>query len=225
MRAACYCATRNLYGALAPSVKSLLANSDVERVFILAEDDVFPYPLPDCVQVVNVGAQTFFPPGGPNYNNGWTWMVLMRAALHRVFPDLDRILSLDADTIVREDVSGLWRLPLDGYWIAGAREYRKSKDGLVYINAGVMMLNLEQLRADGKGDELIEALNRKRFLYNEQDCIAELCQGGILEIPSFYNANAFTEPTAERRIEHFAAIHWWETDPLVQEWRERPWPR
>ena len=225
MRAACYCATRNLYGALEPSVKSLLANSDVERVYILAEDDVLPIPLPACVEIVNVGAQTWFPPGGANYNNGWTWMVLMRAALHRVFPDLDRILSLDVDTIVTQDVSGLWRLPLDAFWLAGAREPRKSWGEHLYVNCGVLMLNLRRLRETGKGDELIEALNRTHFLYNEQDCIASRCQGGILEIPSKYNANDFTLPTAERRIVHFAAISNWQSQPLVAEWRDKVWTR
>lgn len=142
-----------------------------------------------------------------------------------MFPSLDRILSLDVDTIVREDISALWDLPLDGFWLAGALEPLKTREGRIYINSGVMLLNLRQLRETGKGDELIDALNRQPFDYPEQDCIAELCQGGILEIPSAYNANAFTLPTTQRRIEHFAAIPWWPTDPLVRAWREAPWPR
>ena len=225
MKAAVYCATRNLYRDLIPAVKSLLANSDVDRVYLLIEDDAFPEELPACVETFNVSDQPWFLPGGANYSNGWTWMVLMRAALHRVFPSLDRILSLDVDTIVREDISALWDLSLDGFWLAGALEPLKTREGRIYINCGVMLLNLRQLRETGKGDELIDALNRRPYDYPEQDCIAELCQGGILEIPSAYNANAFTLPTTRRRIEHFAAIPWWPTDPLVRAWREAPWPR
>lgn len=224
MKAACYCATRNLYDALLAPLKSLLANSGVERVYLLIEDDRFPYPLPSCVQCINVSAQPYFRPDGPNYHSGWTWMVLMRAALHRVFPDLDSILSLDVDTIVAQDISPLWDLPLEGHWLAAVREPQRSQKGL-YINAGVMLLNLRQLRADGKGDELIEALNTRPYDYNEQDCISELCRGGILEIPSVYNANAFTEPTATRAIVHYAATPWWRTEPLPLYWRDQPWPR
>ena len=225
MKAAVYCATRNLYRDLIPAVKSLLANSDVDRVYLLIEDDAFLEELPACVETFNVSDQPWFPPGGANYSNGWTWMVLMRAALHRVFPSFDRILSLDVDTIVREDISALWDLSLDGFWLAGALEPLKTMEGRIYINCGVMLLNLRQLRETGKGDELIDALNRRPYDYPEQDCIAELCQGGILEIPSDFNANAFTLPTTRRRIEHFAAISWWPTNPLVQAWREAPWPR
>lgn len=224
MKAACYCATRNLYYALRAPINSLLANSDVERVFLLIEDDALPYPLPSCVTCVNVSGQRFFDPSGPNYNNGWTWMSLMRTALHRVFPDLDQILSLDVDTIVVQDISNLWDVSLDGYWLAAVPEPKRSLESM-YINAGVMLLNLQQLREDGKGDELIETMNRKPYDYCDQDCISEICRGGILEIPSAYNVNAFTGPTAVQAIVHYAAIPWWQTEKLVELWRDRPWVR
>jgi len=216
MKAACYCATRNIYGDLAPSVNSLLANSDVDKVYLLIEDDTFPYKLPQKVETRNVKEQTYFHRNGPNFNNSWTYMVLMRAALHREFPDLDRILSLDVDTIVAKDISELWELPIDDYWIAGAREPYKSQFYDLYINCGVMLMNLKKLREDGKGDELINALNTKRYSYNEQDAIADLCHGGIYELPSDYNANEYTKPTVTPKIIHFAAIQHWQDLPLVE---------
>ena len=66
MKAAAYTGTRNLYSGMVPAVKSLLAHSDVEKVYLLIEDDEFPYYLPDCVETVNVSNQTYFRPGGPN---------------------------------------------------------------------------------------------------------------------------------------------------------------
>ena len=161
MKAACYCGTRNLYGDMIPAIKSLLSNSDVDRVFLLIEDDTFPYTLPERVTCINVSEQTYFRRDGPNYRNGWTYMVLMRAALHRIFPELDTILSLDVDTVVAKDISGLWDTDLSGYWLAAVREPHKSINRL-YVNAGVMLLNLKRLRESGKGDELIDALNARR---------------------------------------------------------------
>ena len=222
MKAACYCGTRNLYEDMIPAVKSLLKNSDVDKVYLLIEDDEFPYELPSCVECINVSNQPWFDPDGPNYGNHWTYMVLMRAALHRVFPDLDKILSLDIDTVVAKDISDVWNLPVDNYWLAGAKELHKSSFRL-YINCGVMLLNLKKLRDDGKGDELIEALNTKRYDFNEQDCIAEKCQGGILEMPSDYNANTFTVPTTTPKIMHFAAIPRWQNAPLVKVYRDMSW--
>lgn len=223
MKAAVYCGTRNLYADMLPAIKALLINSDVEKIYLLIEDDIFPYQLPGCVECINVSEQTYFDHDGPNYRNGWTYMVLMRAALHRVFPDLDKIVSLDVDTIAAKDVSGLWDYDVEDYYLAGCKEPRKSIQQL-YINAGVMVMNLAKLR-DGKGDEIIEALNTRRFPFNEQDCINELCQGGILEISSDYNANAYTIPTSTPKMVHFAAIPRWQNAPLVKQYRDMAWPR
>lgn len=219
MKAACYCGTRNLYQDMIPAFTSLLKNSDVDKVYLLIEDDEFPYKLPDKVETINVSNQTYFRTNSPNYRNDWTYMVLMRAALHRVFPSFDRILSLDCDTIVAKDISELWDLPIDDYYLAGAKEPWKSI-ARTYINCGVMLLNLKKLR-DGKGDELIEALNTKRYDFNEQDCIAEKCQGGIYVMPSDYNANDYTIPTKTPKIVHFAARSRWRQSPLVEIYRQK----
>lgn len=214
MKAACYCGTRNLYADMIPAVNSLLANSDVDKVYLLIEDDAFPYEFPPKVETINVSNQPYFKRDGPNYNQGWTYMVLMRAALHRAFPTISRILSLDVDTIVAKDISELWDLPIDDYYLAAAKEPYKSRYR-TYVNCGVMLLNLDKLR-DGKGDELIDALNTYRYGFNEQDCIAERCQGGIYVMSSDYNANNYTEPTSTPKIVHFAAIKNYQNHPLVQ---------
>lgn len=221
MKVAVYCGTRNLYEDMVTAAKSLITNSTVEKIYFLIEDDVFPLPLPNCVECINVSNQQIFNHTGPNYHNGWTYMVLMRAALHKVFPELDRILSLDVDTVVTGDISELWDIDVTDYYFAGVKEPMKSGASL-YINAGVMIVNLKKLR-DGKGDEIIEALNTRRFPFNEQDCINELCRGGILEISSDYNANNYTTPTITPKIVHFAAIQSWRNAPLVKMYREKAW--
>ena len=221
MKAAVYAGTRNIYYDMIPGVKSLLAFSNVDKVYLLIEDDEFPFTIPDRVECINVSDQPYFRHDGPNFKNGWTYMVLMRAALHRVFPELDRVLSLDVDTIVTKDISELWDLDLSQHYLAGVREPHKSNRSL-YINAGVMMLNLKRLR-DGKGDEIIEALNTRHFPYNEQDCINELCAGEILEIPGDYNSSNWTARGKTQKIIHYAANPYWQTVPLVLEWRNKEW--
>lgn len=222
MRTAVYCATRNLYPDMLPAIKSLLINSNVERIFLCIEDDEFPYYIPDCVKVINVSKQTYFRRDGPNFANSWTYMVLMRAALHKVFPDLDTILSLDVDTIVHDNASDIFELPIEDSYMAMTKELHKSTDTVSYYNAGVMLLNLKKLR-DGKGDELIHALNTKKYPFNEQDCINELCSGHILELPSEYNANAFTAETEAPKIIHFAALKNYQNYPIVAKYRNISW--
>lgn len=207
MKAAVYCGTRNLYADMVTAAKSLLHNTDVDKVYFLIEDDTFTHELPPQIETINVSDQTYFSKDSPNYNSGWTYMVLMKAAMHKVFPKLDRILCLDVDTIVLDDISELWDLDMAGYYIAGAREFQFED---LYINAGVMMLNLSRLRSLGKGDELIAVLNRKKFGWCEQDCFNERCIGGILEISGDYNACNYTIHSNKPKVVHYAAIPNWQ---------------
>ena len=125
MKAAVYCGTRNTYDDMLPAIKSLVSHSDVDKIYLLIEDDVFPHELPDYVETINVSGQEYFTKDGPNYNNGWTYMVLMRAALHRVFLEHDTILSLDIDTIVAKDIFELWDYDIEDCYLAAVKEPHK----------------------------------------------------------------------------------------------------
>lgn len=226
-RAAAYCMTRNLYAQAIPSMKSLLFHTHVDRLYVLAEDNHLPYWTPDCVKVINVSGQQFFRPGGPNYHTKWTWMVLMRAALPLVLTEESQVLSLDVDTIVREDIGDLWDTDLSGYYLAGVDEPAKTKEfGYPYINMGSVMFNLSMLR-NGKSQEIIDSLNTEKYAFNEQDCINELCHEHVKLLPERYNANNWTitrHGSLEcATIRHYAADNFWDGRPEVKEWMEREW--
>jgi hypothetical protein len=54
MKVAAYSGTRNVYYRMIPAVKSLLKNSNIDLVYLLIEDDIFPYDLPEKVKCINV---------------------------------------------------------------------------------------------------------------------------------------------------------------------------
>lgn len=222
MKAAVYTGTRNLYPDMVPAVKSLLINSDVERVYLLIEDDKFPEYLPDCVETINVSGQEYFRPGGPNMRSKYTYMAMMRATLCHLFPDLDRILSLDVDTIVQEDISELWDLPIEDCYFAASMEPLRTTDSFLYTNIGVCLYNLEKLR-DGKADRVIRELNRREYHWLEQDVMNQFCQGRIYDMPSEYNANNWVLPCENPKVLHFAAIREWNHFPPVAYYRGIPW--
>lgn len=230
MKTAVYCSTRNLYKDMIPSLKSLLINSDVERVYFLIEDDDFPYELPDCVQTINVSGQRFFRPDGPNFNKPWTYMVLLRAALPKILAE-DLVLSLDFDLIVQKDISDLWETDMGEYYFAAVEEPRKEGFRHPYANFGVALLNLRKMREDGIDDRAIHSLDTVYTFANEQDVLNKLCYGKVKILPSTYNANAYTAPCADPKIVHFAGIGeifpWsgkrWQEEPLVEEYRKIPW--
>ena len=67
-------------------------------MFLITEDDDIGYELPRKVRIINVSEQKYFTPDGVNFKNSWTYMVLIRVALSKVLPDIDRVLVLDLDT-------------------------------------------------------------------------------------------------------------------------------
>lgn len=208
MKQAVYSATRNLYYDMVVSAKSFIKNSDVDKIWFLIEDDEFPYELPDMIETKNMSGQQFFPEGGPNMQNWFSYMALMRAALCHIFPDTDTILALDVDAFAVRDCSAVWDIPLgDEYYLAATPEMKFTipEKGLFYVNVGVTLYNLAKLR-DGKADEVIDALNRWKYINVEQDVFSYLCNSRINFMPSEYNATMFTEKCDNPKIVHFAGV-------------------
>ena len=225
MKHAAYCGTRNIYEDILTSAKSLVANSSVDHVWFIIEDDKFPYELPPFVHTVNVRNQQFFKSGNPNMASQYTYMAMMRIALCHVLTDVDKVLSLDADTVILRNADGVWDLPLDGCYLSASEEWHRTKDGLQYCNFGVVLYNLGALR-DGKADEIIEVLNSRRYQWVEQDVGNYLCQGRIHPMPARFNSCWWTDKNApEPVIKHYAGIkrHNWINEPEVAYYRSLNW--
>ena len=223
MRAAVYCGTRNVYQDMIPSMKSLLIHSNVEKIYFLIEDDKFPYELPPEVECINVSNQEWFSEETcPNMKNRCSYMVLLRVVFTKIFPHLDKILTIDNDTIVKHNVSELWDLDMTDYYFAGATEPQFTKGTITYINMGVAMLNLQKLRNDRMDELLLQNLNTYYYHNAEQGCINDTCQGHILAIDKAYNVNQYTHKrrlATHTKITHFAANPKWREVPIVNKYR------
>lgn len=223
MKAAVYSGTYNLYPYMLTAAKSLIIHSDVDKIYFLIEDDEFPFVLPPQVECRNISGQTYFAPDTcVNWKTKFTYMAMIRGALAYEFPDLDKILSLDVDTIVDKDISDIWDLPIDDYYLAASYEpkpYKTQEDA--YFNTGVALFNLQKLR-DGKTDEIIKAINEKKYVLPEQDALNELCKGKILDMDSKYNANPYTRPTDDPHVIHYAGLTEWYDMPEVKQYGNIP---
>ena len=225
MKAACYCMTHNYYENIFPSLKSLLCNSDVDKVYLLIEDDDIGFELPDKVECINISDQKYFNKNGPNFRNKWAWIVLIRAALAKIFPDLDRLLTLDVDTLVVSDISDLWDMNIGKNYLAGAIDLPLARDGRIYVNAGVVLWNLKEIRAAGIDDKMIWELNHRHFEYPEQDCLNHVCEGHIYVLNGIYNSGAFSRDNGTPKLLHFAGrgLKKYFADSRVKEYKDLPW--
>lgn len=114
----------------------------------------------------------------------------------------DKCIYLDGDTIVTEDLGELYRADLGSSYLAGCRdiwidfltnderEERRIKTGIPsldeYINAGVLILNLKQIKADGMNIRFMEELDHD-YPHEDQDILNVCCYGKILRLPTKWN--------------------------------------
>lgn len=218
MTAAVYTGTRNLYEHMIPAMKSLMINSPVDRIYLMIEDDKFPFPVPDCVEVINLNDHMLFH-DGPNMGTQFTPYCMMRAATAKLLPkDLGRVLQLDVDTIVEDSLDELWEMDLTGKYFAAVPEYLGTFKpyGPTYYNCGVMMLNLEEIRNTHIDDALIEFLRTEQVPYIDQDAWNKLGADKAAVIPTRFNEAFCTGYSSTPAIIHFAGIADWSTNPTVK---------
>lgn len=230
----CFFATRNLYDVLPAAFHSMLAYNPDVHVYLFIEDDSLPYMLPGNANIttVNVSNQTFFNPDGPSFRTKYTYMVLMKTTLSKIFPDASRAVIVDVDTITCASISELWTMDISHAYYAAVLEPRGSQiRGVPYANWGVVLLNLDKLRSSGKDDLVIEELNTHYFRYPEQDAFNKVCGNRFDPLPPDYNVtkNGFDITGDPKRtiIRHFAGYHAqdWGTFPIVQYWLHHTTPQ
>lgn len=122
-----------------------------------------------------------------------------------IFPWLlpweERVLYLDPDIIVNEDLNSFFNRDLNGAALAAARErlamtgeHRKRlglKADTVYMNSGVLLMDLKRMREMKKIEEIqcLLAKKEKDVIYPDQDMLNILWEGEILQAEDIYNLN------------------------------------
>ena len=106
----------------------------------------------------------------------------------------EKILYLDSDTIVLQDIAELYNHDVTNYYLAGVEDkmgkYMKKRvmleDGKKFINGGVQLINLNKLREDSVEEKMFEKL-REIMFYTDQDVVNDICRDKILYLPLKYN--------------------------------------
>lgn len=120
----------------------------------------------------------------------------------RYLPDtLNRVLYLDPDIIVNGRLDELYALPMGNYYFAAASHVGEllsrfnqlrldMGDNDPYINSGVMLMNLERLRAEQDEEAVFRFMHehKKSLLLPDQDVISGLYGSKIYPLDPFrYN--------------------------------------
>lgn len=129
----------------------------------------------------------------------------IRLNLPSMFPKMDKLLYLDGDIIITGDLSELYGLDISGYAMAGSIDYgmcitsttwdkveyiRKTLPNYEreYINAGVLLMNLSELRRIGFEKVCHKLYNeRTDFIFADQDIINFALVGRKKILPIYWN--------------------------------------
>ena len=131
----------------------------------------------------------------------------LRLMLHKLLPDVDKLIYADVDVLFRDSLLDIWRTDLEGYVLAAvqgavnlpdkwewnsSRPYWKYLTGMKgrYINAGITLMNLTEIRHRN----LEERWNRwakEKLYYQDQDILNITCQDAIRYLPPKFNRLAY----------------------------------
>lgn len=123
----------------------------------------------------------------PNLMNSYTPYTLARLYADQLPQLPDRILYLDTDTIANEDISPVFNYKIDDYEFAGVIDYLgKIFIKYNYMNAGVLYLNLEQIRNRGTFEKARHMCKNKKMWFPDQDALNKVVEKKLF-LPVKYN--------------------------------------
>ena len=125
-------------------------------------------------------------------------MMFARLLLSSVLPDLDKIIYLDCDIVVLNDLQSLWNFDVSDVAVAMAPDFTlKDKSTLnrlgittgYYLNSGVILMNLDYWRKHDVQNRIFSYILEKgdKLIYNDQDALNSILQNEHEELHIKYN--------------------------------------
>ena len=153
--------------------------------------------------------------------------------------DLDRVLYLDCDLIVHNDISNLYNTDFEGKLFVGCTQIGKflnwfnrvrltaTKDA-IYLNTGVLLMNLPELRQIVNPDEIFRFIkhNGWRMALYDQDVIFKLFGDRVKIVDRLvYNLADRHIRAYNRHHKTKIDIHWVEQNNVIVHFlgRNKPW--
>lgn len=169
-----------------------------------------------------------------NYFSNTTYY---RLFIPELYPEYKKAIYIDSDTICLTDIANLYNMDMKNNLIAGVpdgaiqaidvfKDYVERVVGVSdynnYFNAGIIVMNLEELRKYKFQDKFIYMLGKVRFeVAQDQDYMNRLCKGRVKLLDFSWNRMPIMgKQTGDINIIHYnlGAKPWYFDDVLYQEY-------
>lgn len=191
-----HCVCTSAAGCVEESLRQIVTVRDPEsKLFMHCIDN----PYADSYEVRDISVATY-----------------LRLTLHQLLPEIDKILYMDVDVLVLDSLLPIWETPLADHVLAAVRgtvnladkwEWNSDRpywhllEGQKgnYINAGITLLNLAEIRRRGL-DRQWNELAGQRLYYQDQDILNITCQGAVVYLPPKYNRLTYMGASEYHRL-------------------------
>lgn len=123
---------------------------------------------------------------------------LQKLYLAEYLKDIDKVLYIDADTLVQQDLADVYNTSLKENYVAAVKDglmYQHPEhiaeiglsDRNFYFNSGVMLLNLKRMRQDNTIQSAIIYFNTHKEVYGDQDVLNVVLGKAALPLSYRYN--------------------------------------
>lgn len=139
-----------------------------------------------------------------------------RLFLPELYPQYDKVLYLDSDIVILSDIANLYNIDIEDNLVGAVpddviqnievySEYAEKVVGVAdhrnYFNAGVLLMNLDELRKAHFQEKFIYSLEEIRFsVAQDQDYLNRICKGRVKLIEKGWNRMPMPDPIDEQDI-------------------------
>lgn len=204
---------------MAVALKSMLDNANQEynyKIYVLT-DSLNEYNIKSIlalqteyssIEIVDVNAKLQESGKMFHMRDYYSAATYYRFFIPEMFPQYSKGIYLDCDIVVISDISQLFKNDLNNKLVAGVTdeivtdievfgEYVETVLGVErnkYFNAGILLLNLEELRKFKIEKKLYSLIGKYKFtVAQDQDYLNVLCNGKILYLNKLWNKTAFPD--------------------------------
>lgn len=145
-----------------------------------------------------------------------------RLFLPNLYPQYDKVLYLDSDIVILDDIANLYNIDVEDNLVAAAPDdiiqtfpvfqtYAEKVVGVAdyrsYFNAGILLMNLHQLRRFKFQEKFLYLLDKIKFsVAQDQDYLNRMCKGRVKLFEKEWNRM----PIADEKIktENVKLVHY-----------------
>ena len=145
-----------------------------------------------------------------------------RLFLPNLYPQYDKVLYLDSDIIILDDIAKLYNTEMGDNLVAAAPDdviqfnevfqvYVEKVVGVAdyrrYFNAGILLMNLDEMRKFKFQEKFLYSLDRVTFaVAQDQDYLNRLCKGRVKLIDRIWNRMPIEDPKI--KTENVKLVHY-----------------